>query len=324
MNRTCPCCFGNAAPLFEVGDLNRLRSRQKFSYFRCLTCGTVFLDPVPVDLAHYYGGDYPAYRKPSDHELAGLTLQESHKVEILKRYATSGRLLEIGSSYGAFLYAASQEGFIPEAIEMDAECCAYIRQRFGATVHQAVDVLATLSGLGTYDVITLWHVIEHLADPVSIIETAAEHLAPGGILIIAAPNPESLEFRLFRRFWVHLDAPRHIRFLPLGFVGQIAERSGLTEVFSASTGESEAPFNTFGWFRWSLQHLLTGCASFGGTKPPSCNEQPCSVLQKRKSRFSPGVVVDRVLKVVYDVLWKPVINRTGRSNSYTIVLRKAL
>ncbi len=323
MNRKCPCCKGISVFLFAVGDLNRKHSSHEFSYFRCLTCRTVFLDPVPADLADYYGGDYPAYRKPADHELAGLMLQENHKVEILKRYATSGRLLEIGSSYGAFLSAASREGFVPEAIEMDAECCAYIRQHLGAIVHQSVDVLATLSGLGTYDVIALWHVIEHLTDPVRIIATAAEHLAPGGILIIAAPNPESLEFRLFSKYWVHLDAPRHIRFLPLRLVRQIAEQNGLSEVFSARTGESEAPFNTFGWFRWSLQHLLTGSVSFGVKKSSTRNGQTGSVPKKRKSRLSPGVVVDYILKVVYDVLWETAINRTGRSNSYTIVLRKA-
>lgn len=60
----------------------------------------------------------------------------------------------------------------------------------------------------------MWHVLEHLSDPAEMLATAAERLQPGGVLAIGVPNPDSLQFRLLRTRWAHLDAPRHLCLMP--------------------------------------------------------------------------------------------------------------
>ena len=60
----------------------------------------------------------------------------------------------------------------------------------------------------------MWHVIEHLRRPWEVIERAAANLQDGGVLAIATPNPRALQFKLLRRRWAHLDAPRHLFLIP--------------------------------------------------------------------------------------------------------------
>jgi SAM-dependent methyltransferase len=61
-----------------------------------------------------------------------------------------------------------------------------------------------------FDVITLWHVLEHLPDPVQTIEECRRILKPGGLFVIALPNFDSLQARLSGKYWFHLDIPNHL------------------------------------------------------------------------------------------------------------------
>jgi 2-polyprenyl-3-methyl-5-hydroxy-6-metoxy-1,4-benzoquinol methylase len=67
--------------------------------------------------------------------------------------------------------------------------------------------------LGNYDIITFWHNIKHLLEPWKVLEEASKKINPGGIILIATPNPSSFAFRLLGRFWPHIDAPRHINLI---------------------------------------------------------------------------------------------------------------
>jgi hypothetical protein len=207
-----------------------------------------------------------------------------------------------------------------EAIEMDPECCTYIADTIGVTVHQTSDVNACLAGLGAFDAITLWHVIEHLQFPSSILKTISEHLNPGGILVIASPNPKSLEFMLFKRCWVHLDAPRHLSFVPLNTLANLAKKAGLTIVHSAVSGSSEAPYNTFWWFKKSLVNLLSDVIS--NQYIFSMMETLINVPTTWKLTNIPIRVLNIFIKLVYFTIWQPIVLLYGASNSYTVLFRK--
>jgi SAM-dependent methyltransferase len=66
----------------------------------------------------------------------------------------------------------------------------------------------------SFDVVTMWHVLEHLPSPIPALEQATDLLERGGMLLIATPNPASIEASLFGRRWYHLDAPRHLVLIP--------------------------------------------------------------------------------------------------------------
>jgi SAM-dependent methyltransferase len=80
---------------------------------------------------------------------------------------------------------------------------------------------------GPFDVITMWHVLEHLPDPMAALERSHELLAPGGRLIVSVPNNDSWQARLGGDDWLHLDIPRHLFHFTPGSLSGLVERTGM-------------------------------------------------------------------------------------------------
>jgi len=227
----CPRCDHSARLLLQAQDYNLTRRNDVFNYYRCTNqkCGVVFLYPVPTNLGDYYPDDYDNYQRPQNvDELAALySYQEDIKLKHVLRFVKSGKLLEIGSSYGGFAYRAHQAGFDVDAIEMNADACRFMNEVIGINAYQSQDPITAIGNLGQFDVIALWHVIEHLADPWTLLDRLPDHLAPSGIIVIAAPNPASIQFRLFRAYWRPLEAPRHLNLIPAQVIKSHLEKRGM-------------------------------------------------------------------------------------------------
>jgi 2-polyprenyl-3-methyl-5-hydroxy-6-metoxy-1,4-benzoquinol methylase len=156
-------------------------------------------------------------------------------------------LLEIGPAYGSFLYSAKQAGFEVEAIEMDSNCCKFISDTIGVKAIQSNDPAEALESTGSYNVITLWHVIEHLPNSWKTLQALSKKLRPGGILVIAAPNPKSFQFRVLGRFWPHVDAPRHLLLIPLSLLAEKMTAFDLKPLWSTTKDQGTLGWNAFGW-----------------------------------------------------------------------------
>lgn len=243
--RSCPLCGHRAVAAFSIGDRNRGIPSRPFDYWRCAACLTYFLDPVPADLARHYPPDYHGFPTPA--QLARVVRWEKPKLRLLRATVRSGRLLEIGPGIGAFARAAVLAGFEVTAIEMDARCCDYIESVVGARAICSDRPAQALSSLPPFEAIAMWHVIEHLEDPWGVLERAAAALAPGGALIVATPNPQSLQFRLLGRYWCHIDAPRHLYLIPAAALARRAQELGLRHVMSTSSDLSGRRWDRFGW-----------------------------------------------------------------------------
>jgi hypothetical protein len=81
----------------------------------------------------------------------------------------------------------------------------------------------------------------------------SESLAPGGVALIAAPNPEALQFRVFGSRWTHLDAPRHLFLIPIRTLSEAATGFGLEVVDVTTTDPGTFGWNVFGW-RETMAH----------------------------------------------------------------------
>lgn len=244
----CPYCHQPADEYFRTTDRNRRVSTVVFVYYRCAACGLIFLSPIPPDLGRYYRADY--YHVPGTlDELVRAAASERYKVDILRQFAKQGRLLEIGPSYGAFAYLAKQAGFAVEAIERDAECCRFLEQVVGVRATQSDDVTAAIQHIQPepFDIIALWHVIEHLTDPWRTLEAVAGSIKDGGLLVLATPNPQALQFHMLRRFWAHIDAPRHIELIPASLLARRMQDLGFQQVFLTTSDEGTVRNNKFGW-----------------------------------------------------------------------------
>jgi SAM-dependent methyltransferase len=241
---SCRLC-GREAPLALVAtDRNRRVSSEPFRYVRCSACGTVTLADVPQDLARFYPSGYHAL-PDSRAEALERDPNAPHRLALVRSIVPSGRLVEIGPSVGAFVALAQDAGYVTSAIEMDPDCCRFIRDVLGVPVENTADPVDALDG--PYDAIVLWHVVEHLPDPAAFLARAATALAPGGAIVLAAPNPDSLQYRLLGRRWAHLDAPRHLALLPLDALAAEGARHGLGVALATTTDDDAIGSNGFGW-----------------------------------------------------------------------------
>lgn len=157
--------------------------------FVCGDCRTLQIAEVPSDLGQFYPSDYYPIPDSRITPLMASAEGERFKLEIVQRFVRTGRLLEIGPAVGGFALLASDAGFDVDTVEMDARCCEFLRNTITLSATQATDAAAFLVDSGPFDVIALWHVLEHLPDPSETLRAAAQGLSEGGILVIAVPNP---------------------------------------------------------------------------------------------------------------------------------------
>jgi 2-polyprenyl-3-methyl-5-hydroxy-6-metoxy-1,4-benzoquinol methylase len=291
----CPVCAGEALFCFGARDRNQRVSRVVFDYHRCSRCGVIFLSHVPGDLDAYYPAEY--YQLPESIErLAYLAGRESFKLDLLRPFQAGGDLLEIGPGWGSFAYAAKLAGYAVTVVEMDARCREYLKEVVGVSVHQPKPTGALPVGLKTYDVVALWHVVEHLADFQPMLVELAERVRPGGILALATPNPDAWQFRVMKASWPHVDAPRHLQLIPAQVTIDIFRPLGFEPVTETTGDPGGLSWNRFGW-----QRLLANAL------PPS-----------RVLRLAAAVAGNMIGGVL-----APIENRPLNGAAYTLLLRKS-
>ncbi len=224
---SCPYCHHPSGVLVSATDRNRNTTDTTFHYYQCGGCGLVFMDPIPADLVPFYEGGYQTI-PASLSALREIAARERYRMESILKYKKSGKMLEIGPWMGIFSCNAKDAGFDVSAIEMDQSCVDFLNDTVGIKAQQSFDPAASIAKLGDqFDVIALWHTLEHLRSPWLVIEQAAKRLAPGGILVVAIPNIESYQFQTLKDRWRHLDAPRHLFFYPAQSLESLCRSFGL-------------------------------------------------------------------------------------------------
>lgn len=292
ISSTCSLCGGPTADAITASDRNRGVDGGRFSYRRCEACGTLQLVDVPRDLGRYYPQDY--HGVPTAEELRERAAAERHKVDLVGALIAPGRLVEVGPSFGAFAFAAKEAGFDVTGIEMDRRCCDYLVETVGIQAINSAAPEEVLPTLPPSRVIAMWHVLEHVPQPLAVIERAAENLEAGGVLAIAVPNPESLQFRVLRARWAHLDAPRHLFLIPIDTLLSRARACGLEPVAVVTDDPFGRHCNRFGWEY---------------------------ALRRRPSTGSSGPLVRRTSQLLEKGL-APLERRGHNGAAYTVLLRR--
>lgn len=253
--KTCAFCNIPMTPLFRTRDVNRKVSPEVFAYVRCPSCGLISLAAVPADLGKYYAEAY--YQIPSMDKLRKIAAAEHFKIDMVRAFKTSGALLEIGPAFGVFAYQAKQAGFEVDVIEMDKNCCDFLTREVGVHAVNSDDPACAAAAMKKHDVIALWHVFEHLVSPRECLDALVDNLAPGGILLIAVPNPEAWQFKLMGALWPHVDAPRHVHLVPKSVLESYLNERGLDLVMMTTIDAGGRSWNRFGWQRL-LMNLFPG------------------------------------------------------------------
>ena len=212
----CPLCKSSA-----IAEEKRVKDHsitgETFALWRCGACSFLFTQdpPVPAEAGRYYAGE--EYISHSDnqeglvnrlyHTARDFMLGQKHK--LVDRVTNGKRLLDYGTGTGYFTDYMNRRGYQAEGIEIDEGARNYGREKFGITVHPPAALHDTLQPQ-SYDVITLWHVLEHLYDPQTYLDRFRALLVPGGRLIVAVPNHTSADAAAYGADWAAYDVPRHL------------------------------------------------------------------------------------------------------------------
>ncbi|HUD70655.1 MAG TPA: class I SAM-dependent methyltransferase [Dongiaceae bacterium] len=182
--RPCPICGARAA---EVAAVARP--------VRCRDCGLVYVDPVPPEAiaTGTYGSDYYEPWQGAE-EGPRRRMWNSRLRRLRRRVSSIGTLLDVGCGDGLFALLAKEAGWRVDAIEFSPEGARRAAARLGRPVAVG-DLARSLHLPGPFEVITLWHVLEHLPEPRAMLEAARRRLTPGGLLVVAVPNLDNLPMR---------------------------------------------------------------------------------------------------------------------------------
>lgn len=167
-----------------------------YSYERCSGCGLVFLNPMPDCAALmeiYSGADERVVDPTIDPTGEENLFLERFRGELdqIEKYTSRGRILDIGSSWGFFLHVCRSRGWDAWGVDPARVESDYARRRFGLPVTTGTLMDARFPAQ-YFDVVTLWHVFEHLLDPPAELAEIRRILKPGGLLVINVPTVRSV------------------------------------------------------------------------------------------------------------------------------------
>lgn len=189
------------------------RAKQLPNRLVCATCGVANTYPFPT--ADELDAAYSTWYRPASGRFSGVgdRLLKRSRGQLARRLnaiAPPGPVLDVGAGDGALLDALRARG--REAIGLE-------RQPTRSDVRSGD--LGEIEG--RWAAIVFWHSLEHLPNPGRELERAAALLAPGGVLVVAVPNNDSLQARLFGDRWLALDMPRHLTHITSRALTQRAE-----------------------------------------------------------------------------------------------------
>jgi len=217
----CELCNNkNIVFLFKSKNIHgrHLLSDDVFDVCECKNCGIVFTD-ITADsgyyqkyypLNYYSSGQYNFFLGRVFSVLQKLSFLQ--KLRLIKKYAPQGiSILEIGCAKGYFLHKLPSY-FEKYGVEINENAYSYAKKHYKdiTLYNERIESTSFAGKNRQYDVIVIWHVLEHIDNPDIFFESIAKLLAKDGVIILEVPNRDSIGFNLTKKHWFHLDTPRHL------------------------------------------------------------------------------------------------------------------
>ncbi len=242
----CPVCGASDYSQFAVGfDYELLTCSNPWRFVQCRACQHVWLNPRPaVD----YDAINPIARKAKE-------LLDRRKIAMIVRHCPKApkSYLDVGCGDGRFLRVMEQRG-VPRSglygLELDKRVVERLRGQGYSSVFcgRAEDISSFPDG--GIDLVTMFHVIEHVDNPETVIGRVRRWLSPGGVFALETPNLDSLDARLFRRtYWGGYHIPRHWNLFTPAAISRLLTDNGLEVLATVfQTGHS--------FWMYSLHHAV--------------------------------------------------------------------
>ena len=231
----CPVCRHSASH-HSLTCRDYTVSGEKFKIVECDDCGFRFTNPRPSDdeIGQYYESeDYTPHQDTSQGLIDTLyrwvrryTLWSKQNFIASLMENPPGRLLDFGCGTGEFLNLCQTKGWTTCGLDPDPGAQEVAAEKYGLTVEDPKRIQDLPPD--HFDVITLWHVLEHVPQLSETIEELKRILAPAGTLVVAVPNCASLDARYYGKHWAAYDVPRHLYHFRPNDVRRLFDRLDMT------------------------------------------------------------------------------------------------
>jgi len=213
--KKCPICGSfKLDTAFKTKDF--FLSQEEFGISKCKKCGFHFTNPRPQEGnlgAYYKSTDYISHSNANKGMFAYLyqsirkyTLTQ--KYELISKRKEGNKILDIGCATGQFLYEFKKRGWLCKGIEPDSTAREFAKNQYDLKVFDPSYINEFENH--SFDVISMWHVLEHVSDLKSRMEDLKRLLKHNGYLFIALPNLESWDAAYYGKYWAGFDVPRHL------------------------------------------------------------------------------------------------------------------
>lgn len=226
----CPICEGTAFNhLADPKDFTI--TQEQYQVIQCRKCTLGITSPRPDDkeLGRYYASDEyishadkPASLFDRAYRIARSSALRT-KLHLLQKLSTGRTILDFGCGTGDFLKYLQQNGYDVQGVEPSSKARAIAARKIGEN-----KVTSEIQDINIqFDIITLWHVLEHIPDLNSTIEQLKRRLHKNGFLLIAVPNVKSWDSEHYKDFWAAYDTPRHLWHFTQKSIPQLLSRHRL-------------------------------------------------------------------------------------------------
>ncbi|MEQ8239537.1 MAG: class I SAM-dependent methyltransferase [Cyclobacteriaceae bacterium] len=209
----CPSC-GHTSFNNHLICKDSLVSEESFALVKCGKCQLVFTNPRPTkeQIGKYYNSpDYISHSNTANTPInliyklvRGYTT--TNKYRLIKKYIKQGRLLDFGCGTGHFL-SATPSTYTTFGYDQDSDALNIAQSVSGATI---LNSISSIQKEESFDIITAWHVIEHIHELKETIRLLRKKLSKDGFMFIAVPNIASYDAKIYGSNWAAYDVPRHL------------------------------------------------------------------------------------------------------------------
>lgn len=213
---------------------------------RCLSCNLIYTNPRLKEkyLKKLYNQQYFQNENSStfgyqnylaDQEKIKKTFEK--RLKRIEKMQKKGKLLDLGCAAGFFLQVAAENGWQVEGVEISPFVANYARSHLHLNVHQA-DLQEINFPQKSFDLITLWDVLEHLSDPLFTFKKIRKILKDDGLLVFSTPDVDSLPAKLTKHRWVGYKlSDEHLTYLSLATLRSLCKKTGFEIVKSHHLGK---------------------------------------------------------------------------------------
>ncbi|HMH24179.1 MAG TPA: methyltransferase domain-containing protein [Puia sp.] len=302
MNVHCPLCYHESYTVVYK-DVPQCPD---VDIVRCSNCGHQYtLLKKDIDMDNLYADEVYKVVENRD-SIFDKILNREYRGVIGKLNTLRGRkgtLLDFGSGKGKFGSLAKEDGWQVKGVETSPERAAYSRSVYGLEIHTGFYNGGNIFH-EYFDVLTLFHVLEHLPDPKPLLtELIKNNIREDGLVVIEVPNINSLQSRIIKDKWIHLDVPRHVNhFTP-----------GRLELFLREIG-LEPLKKTFYSFHLGVLGMVDTFLKLLGYKG--------NIIYELKNKKSKTLLVKIALLLPFAILLEWIASAMGRGSVIRMILRR--